>query len=236
MPSAWENLYGETREERAQNMAGSTWQLPERLKDRPLPLTLEGQHETVRPVVGALTRRRRAQNTRNVVWKSTFDNNNHRFFEDISSADKGRKFLICVSQRFELNKDAIPNYYKLFLTDSVEELIRSPDSVTVTECECEDYKYRKENNDYSDCKHMLLFKILKENLIVEPPEPIPEPIAEPIPEPIPEQIDEPIADPEPRRRQKQKKKVPRALAGLTTTLKQTGIPKRRRGRRRNVKR
>ena len=230
MPSAWENLYGETREERAQNMAGSIWQLPERLKDRPLPLTLEGQHETVRPVVGALTRRRRVLNTVNVGWTSTFDNDKHRFFEDIGTADNGREFLICVSQRFELNKNAIPNFYKLFLSDSVEELRRSPASVTVTECQCDDYKYRKENNDYSDCKHMLLYKIFKEELQDDPDEPQND-------EPQNEDNEPQDEDNEPQDEpQKQKKKIPRALAGLTTTLKQAGIPKRRRGRRRKVKR
>lgn len=251
MLSLWDRLFGRTRTERAENMAGNTWQLPQRLKQRQLPLVKEGQFTILNRISGVVTRRRRIANTVVRNYKSVFDNDRHRFLEDLSLIDeqetKERNFVVCLSQRYEMETG---DFYKLYLTDSIEKLKQQPENVFVSYCECNDFKF---NGNKTDCKHIMLLEILKSNLIVEPveqplEEPLEEPVDEPVeelveePEPIPEPIAEPeseeeLDDPEPRRRKKQKKKVPRALAGLTTTLKQSGISKRRRGRRRrNVKR
>ena len=232
MLSIWDSLFGRTRTERAENMAGNTWQLPPRLKQRQLPLVKEGQFTILNRISGVVTRRRRIANTVVRNYKSVFDNDRHRFLEDLSLIDeqetKERNFVVCLSQRYEMETG---DFYKLYLTDSIEKLKQQPENVFVSYCECDDFKF---NGNKTDCKHIMLLEILKSNLIVEPPVEEPEPIAEPESEP---ESEEELDDPEPRRRRqvKQKKKVPRALAGLKTTLKQSGISKRRRGRR-NVKR
>ena len=174
-------------------MAGNTWQLSPRLKRRDLPREKEGQN-----------------------YNSVFDDNRHRFLEDLSQIQETeRNFVVCLSQRYEMENG---DFYKLYLTDSVDKLKQEPQNVFVTSCDCDDFKY---NGNKSECKHILLFEILKESLIVEPPEPLAEPIADPESDP------EPIADPEseseseeepepepPRRRPKQKKNISRALARL----------------------
>ena len=238
MLSVWDRLFGRTRTERAENMAGNTWQLSEAFKRRDLPREKEGQFTILNRISGVVTRRRRIANTVVRNYKSVFDNDRHRFLEDLSLIDeqetKERNFVVCLSQRYEMETG---DFYKLYLTDSIEKLKQQPENVFVSYCECDDFKF---NGNKTDCKHIMLLEILKSNLIVEPPvaEPVEEPVEEPEPIADPEsepESEEELDDPEPRRRRQQKKKVPRALAGLTTTLKQSGISKRRRGRR-NVKR
>ena len=72
MLSLWDRLFGRTRTERAENMAGNTWQLSPRLKRRDLPREKEGQN-----------------------YNSVFDDNRHRFLEDLSQIQETeRNFVV----------------------------------------------------------------------------------------------------------------------------------------------